>query len=462
MSSSPDPSTSDSAPNVGPNGTSTRGSLPALLARVTQIGLIFAVVGLIICATSAFFSGAGVLRSYLTAYLFWLGLPVGSIGLLLVNHLAGGTWGLVIRKPLEASAATIPIFTVLFLPIAFSLGLIFPWAGAEYRPAAIAEGEAAAVEAPEEETGEESADETAEEASPLRSVATSNVIEESAAGKGHKALYFNRMFVYGRMLFYFIFWNLAAAMLVGWSRQQDKTGDPVYGKRLSRIGAPGLLLFFVTVTFAAFDWLMALNPVWFSTIFGAMMIVGMGLMTFAAMNFFTTILVDRGEETKTLATPKRLNDLGNLQLAFIMLWAYVAYSQFLIIWSGDLTEENPFYILRTTGGWTYLTIFLAIFHFFFPFLVLLFRSNKEKTARLRLITGWIFVVHAIDLFWLAAPSMAGYDHPIPKLSDFGAFAAIGGLWVAAFAWFFGQGPLLPKNDPDLVAVLADDQAHGAH
>src|SRR5690606_25019109 len=170
---------------------------------------------------------------------------------------------------------------------------------------------------------------------------------------------------------YFVVWNLLAFLLVRWSSGQDRATDPGPAtRRLGLLGAPGLILMFLTGTFAMFDWCMSLDPGWYSTIYGMMLIVGMGRPTFALTNPVTTLLAERGA-LGDLPQPKRLRDLGNLMLAFVMLWAYTVYSQFLIIWSGDLSEEIPWYLDRSRSGWQYVVGLLAVFHFFLPFFVLL-------------------------------------------------------------------------------------------
>ena len=174
----------------------------------------------------------------------------------------------------------------------------------------------------------------------------------------------------------------------------------------------------------------------------------------------TTLLADRGA-LEGLTQPKRLRDLGNLMLAFVMLWAYTTYSQFLIIWSGDLSEEITWYLDRTVNGWQFVVGFLALFHFFFPFFVLLFRSNKESTTRLRMISALIFVVHVVDLFWLLGPSL-GYESPVPHLLDFAALLGLGGLWVATYVFFLRRRPLVVRNEPALIDLREHEHPHVPH
>jgi len=405
------------------------------------------VAGVLVCLGGLLVSGPETIaRSYLSAYLFWLGLPLGCTSLLMLNHLAGGTWGLVIRRPLEAGAATLPLITVLFFPIALGLSAIYPWAGADVgRESLVTTGGGEANT--EVERAEESEAKHGSESMEAHGGEDEGVWWSP---RGHKERYFARPFFYGRVVGYFLIWNVLVGLLIHWSNRQDRTTDPGPSQKLGILGAPGLILLFLTGTFAMIDWVMSLDPTWYSTIFGAMMITGMGLETFAFIIFVTTLLADRGA-LEDLPTPARLRDLGNLLLAFVMLWAYVSYSQFFLIWSGNLAEEIPWYLKRTSGGWQVVGGFLIAFHFFLPFVALLFRVNKEKTRRLRIIAGAIFVIHLVDIFWLTMPSM-GRAHPIPSLFDFAALVGVGGLWLALFTWFLGRRPLVPANDPDLIAL----------
>ena len=420
------------------------------LERIFRVSLIVGAVGIGLLALGAVFDAQQALRSYYMAYLFWLGIPFGCTTLLLVNRLAFGTWGIIIRRPLEAGAATMPGITLLFVPIAVAvaLGQLYPWAAPSY----FSEQHAEAVAGADADDGHDSSESEASEAE-----ANAEAIEANhGLGMGHKKLWFGKPFFFGRCVLYFAIWNVFALLLVRWSTEQDRANDPwPVTRRLASIAAPGVILMFLSGTFALFDWAMSLDPSWYSTIYGAMLIVGMGLETFAFCNIVVTLLADRGALDADLVRPKRLRDLGNLMLAFLMLWAYTSYSQFLLIWSGDLTEENPWYLARSNGSWKVIVALLIAFHFFFPFTVLLFRSVKEKPSRLRAISIAILLVHVVDVYWLTAPSL-GYASPVPSLLDFAGFAGVGGLWVAAFAFVLKGRPLVARNDPDLAELRAHD------
>ncbi|WP_152050578.1 hypothetical protein [Tautonia marina] len=436
------------------DGSGNGDPLASRLEQIFRIAGIVGIVGLLLCIVGAFFDVQQVLRSYLIAYIFWFGLPFACLSLLLLNHLAGGTWGLILRRPLEAGASTFLLMTPLFLPLAFGINQIYPWAGAEHGTShSSADDHAAEGEHPDAHSDSQHAAVSEEHGEYEEHGHTSHF--------NHKEIWFQRPFYFARSAGYFAIWGGLAFLLVRWSNEQDRVSNPsIPTRRMALLGAPGLILAFLTGTFAMFDWGMSLDPDWYSTIYGAMLIVGMGLQTFALLNIVTTLLADRGA-LGDIVQPKRLRDLGNLMLAFVMLWAYTSYSQFLIVWSGDLSEEIPWYLQRSQHGWQYVVGFLAIFHFFLPFFVLLFRSNKEKATRLRAIASFIFVIHLVDLYWLLGPSL-GYQSPVPHLLDLAAILGLGGLWLASFVYFLNSRPLLANHDPGLVELRHHDAAHASH
>ena len=269
--------------------------------------------------------------AYLVGYLFWLGIALGSMGLTMLHHLTGGSWGLVIRRPLEAGAATVPLLALLFLPIAFGMPTLYPWARAD-----------------------------------------------SAAHWTRlcKASYLNETLFLIRAAGYFGVWTSLAFLLFGWSSQQDHTSDHRPSGRLQALSGPGIVILFLAGTFSAIDWVMSLEAPWASTIFGAMLITGDAMATFAVMIVVAALLAS-ARPMSEIATPGRLNDLGNLLLAFVMLWAYMSFCQYLIVWSGNLKEEIPWYLRRTRGGWEWVALALIACQFFLPFFLLLVRENKR-------------------------------------------------------------------------------------
>ena len=295
---------------------------------------------------------------------------------------------MAIRRPMEAGAMTLLALVVLFLPVLFGLQRLYPWARAG--------------------------------------------VVERAIGTYPKSMYLNVPFFIGRAAFYFVVWIALALVLSHFSRRQDSSPNPAPSLWLQALSGPGLVVLFVTSSFAAIDWGMSLEPQWASTIYGAMLITGDALCTLA---LFTIVVVElsTAEPMRKTATSSRLHDVGNLTLAFVMLWAYMAFSQFLIIWSGNLSEETPWYVRRTHGGWQWVALLLIGVHFFLPFFALLFRETKEH-ARLLVRVAWvILIMHLVDLVWLVVPAAVESTGPrvfwgyLPMI--LAAMAGIGGIWA---------------------------------
>jgi hypothetical protein len=357
------------------------------------------------------------LPSYLVAYVFWIGLALGGLGLTMLHHLVGGSWGLVVRRPLESAGMTLLPLAVLFLPLALSLPRLYEWA----RPDAVARDPALL----------------------------------------HKRLYLNVGFYLVRTLIYFVIWLALAFLLAGLSRAQDRRRDYGPSRRLGSISGPGLVLLFLTGTFAAIDWMMSLEPHWVSTVYGAMVIVGEALATLALMIVVVVLLSDEPPMAEA-ATPGRLHDLGNLLLAFTMLWAYMAFVQFLIVWSGNLPEEIPWYLRRTRGVWQWIALALVLFHFFLPFFVLLFRESKRQSGLIFRVALLVLAMHWLDLIWLVIPASADPARPMIPWAELPmslvATLGIGGIWTAVFIGSLKSGPLIPLNDPNLNEAI--DHAGG--
>jgi hypothetical protein len=356
--------------------------------------------------------------AYLVGFVFWFGIALGGVALAMLHHLTGGSWGLLIRRPLEAAALVISPLALLFAPILFGLDVLYPWA----RPEAAHEHLIAI-----------------------------------------KASWLNPWAFFGRTFFYFAVWIVLAWLLAAWSAQQDATTDRAPTRRLQRLSGPGLGLVFLTASFAAIDWMMSLEPDWYSSIYAAMLITGWGLATFAAMVIVVSSLRHR-EPLAEVARPGRFQDLGNLMLAFTMLWAYTSFMQYLIIWSGNLLEEIPWYMRRSRGGWQVFVTVLVVFHFFAPFLLLLIRDLKRNAEALRLLALGILFVHLIDTIWLVVPAQV--RNPLSPeigvpigtlLLALLAVVAIGGVCVASFLGNLRRRSLVPINDPAM-----DELEHADH
>ncbi len=280
-------------------------------------------------------------------------------------------------------------------------------------------------------------------------VATDHVIQA-------KALYLNVPFFIARAVAYFIIWWTLAHFLKSGRIEQDRTGDPAIVKRLGKLSGGGLVLYGITITFAVIDWLMSMQPHWFSTIFGMIFMAGEGLSAFSFVILMLSWLVKR-DPLKAIVTPKHLIDLGNLMLAFVILWTYTSFSQFLLIWAGNLPEEISFYLPRFRHGWQYVAIALLLFHFAVPFILLLQRSIKGKAARVGMLALALVAARWIDMYWLIAPTI----HPTLYLSwmDLAAPLGLGGIWLALWARTLQTRSLLPVRDPYLTTALQYGHHH---
>jgi len=380
--------------------------LDRFIARAIQAGA----VALAVCFTLGLFLRDDMSAAYLVGFLFWVGIATGCLGLLMLHHLVGGQWGLPIRRPLEAGGMMVFPLALLFLPIALSLGHLYPWAGSE-------------------------------------AIRSDPALE-------HQKIYLNTVFFLGRALFYFAVWGLFAWLLRRWSLAQDAATDFSPARRLHVLSGPGLVVLFITCSFAAIDWGMSLEPRWASTIYGPMLIVGSALAALAMMILVCTwFLADT--TLGDAATPPRLHDLGNLLLAFVMLWAYMSFSQFLIIWAGNLSEETPWYLRRTQGGWQYFAVLLIVAQFFLPFFILLSREAKRKASSLSRVAWVILVMHLVDLTWLILPASSQTSRPhlrwvaLPLVAL--ATVGIGAFCTAIFVSLLKRVPLIPLRDPRLGA-----------
>jgi hypothetical protein len=381
--------------------------LPPRAQTVQRVALAVGVVGLGLCAFGFSSGREQFFRAWLIAFLFWLGVSLGSMAWMMIHHLSGGAWGVVSRRVFEASSRTLPLMALVFLPIAFGARYLYPWAR------------------PEE-------------------VATDAILQ-------HRAPYLNASFFYLRAAFYFLLWSGMAYTLTGWSRRQDAApGDATLAVRMQRLSGGGLVLYAITLFFASVDWLMSVDAHWFSTIYGILMLGGQGL---ASMAFTITVLVllARSGTMARVLKPDHLHDLGKLMLAFLMLWAYFQFSQFLIIWSANLPEEIGFYLTRVEGAWVYVSAIIILGHFALPFLLLLNRDLKRSHA-VALVGLYVFAMRFVDLFWLMGPR-DGHAAPALSWMNFVTPLAIGGVWIAVFLWQLSSRPLLPLGDPGLAEVL---------
>lgn len=397
---------------------------PKETERLQQRALIVGAVFLVLFIAGAFLpqAGGGVtqfFRSYLVGFIFWLGVTLGCLGLLMLQHLTGGAWGMVIRRLLEAGTRCLPLMLLLFLPIAiFGLPHLYEWMH-------------------------------------IGEVHDEKVRELLTA----KQPYLNPTFYLIRAALYFAIWFVLMYFLNKWSADQDRTAERGYTKKMGMLSGPGIILFVFTVTFASVDWVMSLDAEWFSTIYGLLFVAGWTLSAFSFVIASLVWLATRKPLEGIVRAP-HFHDLGKLLLAFVMLWAYFSFSQFLIIWSGNIPEETKWYLHRLRGGWGWIGIGIVLLHFALPFVMLLSRDLKRNAGKLVLIAGLIFLMRFIDLYWLIVPEF-NRGHLKIEWMSLAAPIAFGGLWIAFFIWHLRLRPLLPINDPYLEEAIEHGR-HGGH
>ena len=386
---------------------------PPNLSDLQKRSLIVGIVFLVALVAAAFLNGHNFFQSYLIGWTFWTGISVGSLALLMLQHLTGGGWGLVIRRSLEAATRLLPLMAILFVPIILGAHSIYEWTHEEV-------------------------------------LKTHEVVN-------FKRPYLNVPFFTVRAVIYFAVWIILAFLFNKWSLAQDRTADNRYTKSMRVLAGPGMVALIFSVTFAAIDWYMSLEPEWFSTIYGLIYVAAWSL---SALAFVIAVMarLSREEPMKRIVAPLHFHDLGKLLLALVMLWAYFAFSQFLIIWSGNLPEEITWYIPRIHGVWGAIIITIGILHFAAPFLFLLSRSIKRNPRRLVVIAVLILVMRGVDLLWMLVPAFP--DHKWIWL-DVISLLGFGGLWLAFFTWQLGKRSLIPINDPQFESTM--EQMHiGGH
>jgi len=383
---------------------------PAGLVSVGRIALVLGAVGAAASAAGGIADPAQFFRSYLVAFVYWLSIPLGCSAIAMLHHLTRGGWGLLIRRILEAAAGTLPVVALFFVPLLFGLDRLYRWA----RPAEV-------------------------RVDPLLL---------------HQAAYLNVPFFVARAAIYFILWSVFALILGRMSSRQDATGDPGLSRRMQIVAAPGLVLYCLTATFASVDWLMSLDSRWFSTIYGVYFVGGHAIAGLSFTILAALYLCERGGMSEAFR-PVHFHDYGKLLLTFVVLWAYFAVSQLIIIWSGNLAEEITWYRGRLLGGWSGVSLALVALHFALPFVLLLSREGKRNAARLAGVAVLLLAMRWVDLHWLAAPVFSP-DRPSFHWLDAATMIALGGFWVAAFTWRLSRRPLLPLRDPALAEALAHD------
>jgi hypothetical protein len=374
--------------------------LLGLAAAVGAAGLGLTLAG------GLLFDARRALFAYLVAFVFWIGLALGALILLGAFHASSARWPVVLRRFLETVPQTLPLFVVLFVPIALGMEHLFSWSD------------------PHALTGE---------------------LAHAVHGK---LPYLNRTAFLLRAAVYFAVWIVVAHLLREWSVRQDASGGVALTRWQRRLGAGSLPFLALTFTFAAFDWMMSLDPRFFSTIFGVYWFAGSFMGAFAIAIIAATLTRDDPTAFGHHMTREHFHSLGKFLLAFVAFWAYVAFSQFMLIWIADIPEEVPWYILRVNGGWRWVAAFLALFHFLVPFFLLLSRDLKRSPAALSLVAGWLLLVHWVDVYWLVMPALHA-EGPRPSLLDLTALAGVGGIAVAFTILRMRGAATVPVRDPYL-------------
>ncbi len=365
--------------------------------------LVVGILGLVLVALGWFVDRPQFFRSYLVAYVFWLAIPLGLLAIAMIQLLTGGIWGLAARRVCEAGAATLWLMALLFVPLLFGLPELYAWA----RPEVVAND-------------------------PLLA---------------RREIYLNPVAFVARTVCYLAVWIVLARLLIRWSSDQDRAADRAILHRLRKLATIGVLALGLTVSFAAMDWLMSIDAHWYSTVYGATVAMGMVLTAFA---FAVVVVVSlrRQPALERIVSPGVFNDLGSLLLAFLMLWTYMAFFQYLLIWSGNLSEEIPWYLERLNGPWRPVAFVVALGGFALPFAGLIFRDLKRNPRTLGVIAGFLLLTRVVDVFWLIEPA-----YPQPALShhwiDLAALVGIGGIWLALYTHELSRRPLAPLHDPRL-------------
>jgi hypothetical protein len=384
---------------------------PPVVKTIARRSLIVGVVSGVVAIIGAFIRPEEFYRAYLLGFMCWLGVALGSMAILMIRHLTGGGWGVVIRRTLGAAMRTLPLLALLFIPIILGMHRLYIWA------------------------------------QPLDNIADKH-LREHLQDITKTYLTTNGFII--RAVFYFAIWNLLSFLLTKWSKQTDRPGAPDNTQRFKAISGPGLILYGFTISFAAIDWVMSLDPSWVSTIFGLIILIGEVLSAMCFAVVVERILFNYRPMSEILK-PDFVHDHGKWMLAFTMVWAYFNFSQWLIIWAGNLPAEITFYLKRLSGGWGLIGLTLVLFHFAIPFGILLSRPFKRDIHRLAWLAAWLLLMRYLDLFWIIEPNFSKTLRF--TVADVIVPVAIGGIWLAYFFRNLAALPLLPAYDPDAHEVL---------
>ncbi|MEW5702327.1 MAG: hypothetical protein AB1792_08880 [Candidatus Zixiibacteriota bacterium] len=372
--------------------------------------LLLGFVGLVLCGVGMALDAPRFLQAYLTAYVFWVSIGLGALFFVMLHHLIGSQWSIVLRRITETVMFSLPLMAVFFIPIAFGLPLLYRWGDPE-------------------------------------AVAADHILQ-------HRSVYLNAAFFIARTLLYFIIWFLLSYRLYKWSLDEDSGYDEARRARMRRLSAVGMVLFAFTVSFAAFDWLMSLDAHWYSTIFGAYVFAGSVMAALCFLTLSVMALKRRGL-LADIVTVEHYHDLGKLIFAFTIFWAYMAFSQYMLIWYANIPEETVWFAERWTGSWKTVSLLLVFGHFVIPFVLLMPKMMKRRPSFLMAIGLWLLVIHWVDLFWLVLPSLQ-HEGAVLSWMDPVAMLGIGGVFCGLFWRRLARHPLVPLGDPRLDASSRSD------
>jgi hypothetical protein len=384
---------------------------PAVVKTIQQrsllIGLFFTAISVAVAINrpDQFF------RAYLLGLMAWLGVTLGSMAILMIRHLTGGGWGTVIRRVMGAAMRCIPLMTLFFIPLLFGLPYLYIWAR------------------------------------PLSSVANLQLRQHL---QDITQSYLSKSGFIVRAAIYFAIWNLLSFLLSKWSAEGDLPGARDNTQRFKAVSGPGLILYAFTISFAAIDWVMSIDPTWISTIYGLLILIGEVLSAMCFAVVVERILVNY-KPMSALLKSDYVHDHGKWMLTFVMVWAYFAFSQWLIIWAGNLPDEISWYMARLSGGWAFVGLAVVIFHFAVPFTLLLSRPFKRDVRKLVWVAVLLLIMRYVDLLWMIEPNFSFHVHV--TIADIVVPIAMGGLWLAYFFRNLGSMPLLPLYDPSAQEVL---------
>jgi hypothetical protein len=386
------------------------------LDRFQRLALIVGVAGAVLSALGAFLGPTQFFASLLFALFFWMTLTIGAAIMLMTQYLTSGVWGLILRRMLEAAMMTLPLLAVVFLVLLLGIGDLYPWS----RPEVIA----------------------------------SNDVVRAKTG------YLNVPFFIVRGVLCFAILGLVAFLLNRWSSEQDRNGDPKIYDRIRTLSGPGIPIFVLVWTIASTDWGMSLDPTWFSSMYTTTFIVEGMEVAFAWGILALWFLIRRNLLPFRIPTD-RLHDLGKLMFAFMIVWTYVSFSQYLIIWSGNIPEEAAWFVHRLNNGWQVPALLLMIGHFFLPLFAFVSRYPKRRLNLSAVMAAWLVFMQVVFVFWNVMPALYPEGFHASWL-DLTTLVGVGGLWMALWAYNLKRRPLLPPNDhriPQLERQIANEAAH---